>query len=185
MYLWLLILLPAILILCCYLKNKYPGQEPHSLSSDVVVPTGRSLFLQTWPHAGTCPKGTVMPPQSSRGEKKKKSLGCREEWPASKWTGWSGALSTEEREGSCASCRPYDGKAGSSEQHLERDMLPTLPLPLLCRIDKITKCINIPTSLLMTVVMPCFHHACFPAGHVSQPLEPEPREQESSTFYAT
>ena len=74
MYLWLLILLPAILILCCYLKNKYPGQEPHSLSSDAVVPTGRSLFLQTWPHAGTCPKGTVMPPQSSRGEKKKNLL---------------------------------------------------------------------------------------------------------------
>ena len=95
------------------------------------------------------------------------SLGHREEWPASKWTGCTGALHTEERTSSCATCHPSDGRAGCSEQHLERDMLPTLPLPLLCRIDKITKCINVPTSLLMTLVMPCSHHACFPAGRVS------------------
>ena len=63
-YMRLLMLLPAILILC-YSLGKCPGQEPHSLSSDAVVPTGRFLFLQTWPQAGTCPKVTVMPPQSS------------------------------------------------------------------------------------------------------------------------
>ena len=105
------------------------------------------------------------------------SLGHREEWPASKWTGCAGALHTEERAGSCATYRSSDGRAGCSEQHLERDMLPTLPLPHLCRIDKITKCINVPTSLLMTLVMPCSRHTCFPAGHVSHPLEPQPRER--------
>ena len=73
----------------------------------------------------------------------------------------------EERAGSCATCRPYDGRAGRSEQHLDRDMLPTLPPTRLSRIDKITKCINVPTSLLMTLVIPCSRHACFPAGRVS------------------
>ena len=73
----------------------------------------------------------------------------------------------EERAGSCATYRSSDGRAGCSEQHLERDMLPTLPLPRLCRIDKITKCINVPTSLLMTLVIPCSRHASFPAGRVS------------------
>ena len=51
------------------------------------------------------------------------SLGHREEWPAIKWTGCAGALHTEERGGSCATCQPSDGRAGRSEQHLERDML--------------------------------------------------------------
>ena len=73
----------------------------------------------------------------------------------------------EERAGSCATCRPYDGRAGRSEQHLDRDMLPTLPPTRLSRIDKITKCINVPTSLLTTLVIPCSRHACFPAGRVS------------------
>ena len=152
-----------------------------------MAPTGRYLFLQTWPHTGTCPKGTVMPSSAilRQGGGGAESLGHREEWSASKWTGCTGALHTEERMSSCATCQPSDGRAGCSEQHLERDMLPTLPLPRLCRIDKITKCINVPTSLLMTLVMPCSCHACFPAVQVSHPLELPPREQESSAFYAT
>ena len=64
-------------------------------------------------------------------------------------------------------------------------MLPTLTPPRLSRVDKITKCINVPISLLMTLVIPCSRHACFPAGHGSHPLEPQPREQESLAFYAT
>ena len=101
------------------------------------------------------------------------------------FTGCAGALHMEERAGSCATCRPSDGRAGRSELHLERDILPTLPLPRVARIDKITNCINIPTSLLMTLVMPCSRHACFPAGHVPHPLEPQPKERESSAFYST